>query len=102
MTDSWEFMVVSLFTSPLSLSSGAAVKHFLLDVMEKHGNNVIMRVEDLQAIWGSQAKVAVMLRCSQSAVAKWVIRNAGAVPWPYQCVAYYVSGGKLKPNGERK
>ena len=88
--------------SPLSFHAAAAVKHFLLDGMEKHGNNLIMRVEDLQAIWGSQAKVAVMLRCSQSAVAKSVVRNAGAVPWRYQCVAHYVSGGKLKPNGKRK
>lgn len=56
-----------------------------------------MQVSDLVAKWGSQEKAARALQCSQSAVAKWVKRNSGAVPWPYQCVAHYVSGGELKP-----
>ena len=54
-----------------------------------------MTVDDLVARWGSQHKVAVALGCSQSAVAKWVQRNNGNVPWPYQCVAQVVTNGDM-------
>lgn len=61
-----------------------------------------MTVDELVLRWGSQHKVAVALKCSQSAVAKWVQRNNGEVPWPYQCVAFFVSEGELKPNGAQQ
>lgn len=56
-----------------------------------------MTVDDLVSHWGTKAAAAKAMKCNPTALNQWVRRYGGAVPWPYQCVAYYVSRQKLKP-----
>lgn len=56
-----------------------------------------MHIDDLFKHFGSRAAAAQQLRCSYVVFSKWKVRYGGKVPWPWQCVAFYASKGKLKP-----